>query len=256
MLRCKFSFIFDTLTEHQGVRMNKTILAKRLVEIAGDLSRLAGGGIDPKRLYEKVRRGLLGTAREIGRKYPDASFKYGDSQIVGTVAGHTVTIYYDILRASNGEVAGMPVVIFDGKKHEKFYRNVADKVAELIGEPVTASIIVKKLDHVTGKDILEAYVSLYEPIESESDRAHFALKFGERLKLIVEAVRNNDFETFFKYTSLNPKNWLGKVTRALMLVIGVKMVRNQTELMQRFKEKMLDSGLVASSGRVRMTKRA
>ena len=120
------------------------------------MNKEAGGGISNEMLYQKIRRGLISTARDISRKYPDADLKYGDRELNGTVAGHSVKIFYEVLRASNGEVAGLPVIVLDGKRYERFYRNVADKLQELIGNPIEAS--GAKMNKVASKFNVGDYV--------------------------------------------------------------------------------------------------
>ena len=118
--------------------MDKTSrIAERIA--ASIMNREAGGGISPSQLYERIRRGLQGMIRDISRKFPETSLRYADRQITGTVAGHDVEIFYNVLRASNGEVAGLPVINFDGKQYANIYGNIVDKLEELIGEPVVAS---------------------------------------------------------------------------------------------------------------------
>ena len=119
-------------------QMDKTSrIAERIA--ASIMNREAGGGISPSQLYERIRRGLQGMIRDISRKFPETSLRYADRQITGTVAGHDVEIFYNVLRASNGEVAGLPVINFDGKQYANIYGNIVDKLEELIGEPVVAS---------------------------------------------------------------------------------------------------------------------
>ena len=101
--------------------------------------KIAGGGMSPEQLYRGIRNGLLAIARKVSRLFPNVNLRYGDRQLTGTVAGHDVKVFYDIYRASNGEVAGLPVIVLDGKRYDKFYRNVEDKLQELLSQVVMAS---------------------------------------------------------------------------------------------------------------------
>ena len=145
----------------------------------------AGAGISDEELYRHIRNGLLSIARDISRKFPDSSLKYGNRELVGTVAGHTVKVFYEILRASNAETAGLPVLVVDGKVHSRFYGNVADKLEKVIGIPVAASEELKRIaKEVMGYGYHKSYggdpywITLRYP--AHCSKCHKPLARGER----------------------------------------------------------------------------
>jgi len=161
--------------------MDKTAqIAERIA--ASMMRREAGGGISPSQLYERIRRGLQGMIRDISRKFPETSLRYADRKIMGTVAGHDVEIFYHVMHASNGEVAGLPVIIFDGKQYANIYGNIVDKLEELIGEPVVASSrTAATKDLAALLDLAPEWYSKREQfmVEQEKAQQEFNRKWGE-----------------------------------------------------------------------------
>lgn len=149
--------------------------------------RHAGAGVSPEQLYRGIRNGLIKMGRDIAKKfgYNNVDLKYGKSELNGTVSGHPVRIYYEILRASNGETSGLPVLIVDGVKYARFMRPVEEKLSELIIDNtfgVAASELVKiakslvgmidpqllsdpRQDHLLGIAIRDAGLELVEMIQ-------------------------------------------------------------------------------------------
>ena len=122
--------------------------------------KMAARSPSAEELYRRIRNALLSTIRDISRKFSDVNLRYSNRELSGTVAGHSVKVFYDIYRASNGEVAGLPVIIFDGKRYDRFYRNIDDKLQELIGQPVAASKDDKKKESEAGPKIAIDYSEL------------------------------------------------------------------------------------------------
>jgi hypothetical protein len=94
----------------------------------------AGGGMSESALYGRIRRALLSGIRDIERNFINVSLKYGDREVNGTVDGHTVKFFYNIQRASNGEVAGLPVLVVDGKANKNFYGKISGELAKMLKE--------------------------------------------------------------------------------------------------------------------------
>lgn len=94
----------------------------------------AGGGMSESALYGRIRRALLSGIRDIERNFINVSLKYGDREVNGTVDGHTVKFFYNIQRASNGEVAGLPVLVVDGKVNKNFYGKISGELAKMLKE--------------------------------------------------------------------------------------------------------------------------
>jgi len=117
--------------------MNREAVARELVAVARELT--GGAGISDKALYGRIRRGLLRMIRDFERNFPDVDMRYHNREISGTVAGHEVRVFYAIYRASNAEVAGLPVLIVDGKTYEKFYRDVTEQLKKVICDSLVAS---------------------------------------------------------------------------------------------------------------------
>ncbi len=132
--------------------------------------KTAGAGISDSVLYRKIRNALLSTARKISRIYPDAQLNYANRQLSGTVLGHKIRTFYEILRASNGEVAGLPVLIIDGKQYDRFYQPVEEKIKDVIG--VTGSERTSSVMFRRGMYHKERG-RLYKPTRSEKEQDVF-----------------------------------------------------------------------------------
>ena len=94
----------------------------------------AGGGISDSSLYGKLKRALLSSIRDIERNFINVKLNYSNREVNGTVDGHTVQFFFSILRASNGEVFGLPVLTVDGKKRDRFYGKISDELAKALKE--------------------------------------------------------------------------------------------------------------------------
>jgi hypothetical protein len=99
-------------------------IAAKLVE--------AGAGPTKEQLYRKIRQALLRSIQEITRKFPNAVLKCGKSEVSGTVEGHEVRLYYKLSYASNGEVAGFPTLVVDGRGMESFSGKVVDQLEKML----------------------------------------------------------------------------------------------------------------------------
>jgi len=98
-----------------------------------------GAGISDKALYGRLYRRLHGILREMRKRFGEAcNMRYENRSLVGDVAGVACEVYYSMLRASNGECAGMPCVamakasLFDDKVNERlpWGKDPVDYVAE------------------------------------------------------------------------------------------------------------------------------
>jgi len=68
-------------------------------------------GLSDKAIYGRVYRRLRGILRDLYERYGDAcNMRYANRELAGEIKGVAVRVYYSILRASNGECAGLPCV--------------------------------------------------------------------------------------------------------------------------------------------------
>jgi hypothetical protein len=65
---------------------------------------------------------------------------YKNWTLTGTVSGHPVEVFFRILRASNGEVAGFPVLVVDGKTYGgEMGTNIVRELKKAIGSGTTSN---------------------------------------------------------------------------------------------------------------------
>lgn len=87
-------------------------------------------GVPQKTIVSKMRYQLKKLVAKHGLTYVKGTASTYPS-IAGTIQGHAVTAWYRILRASNGEVAGMLCVSVDGKVEDSFMGPFDRKLAVL-----------------------------------------------------------------------------------------------------------------------------
>lgn len=95
---------------------------------------------------------------------------------------------------------------------------------------------MKNLELITGKEILNNYISMFEPNEnwSKSDKNHFSNMFEDWKNRILQKILNND--NLYNEISLNKKSYLGKKTRALVKTLEWKMPNTLNELKKKLKK--------------------
>ena len=83
-----------------------------------DAEKTAGAGLSQEQINQKVYSFLQKAKREIHQRFPASDLKYANGQLSGDIAGHSVQLFYRIIRASNGEVAGLPMLVVDRVAHD------------------------------------------------------------------------------------------------------------------------------------------
>ena len=86
-----------------------------------------------------------------------------------------------------------------------------------------------KLSQITGEMILAAYMARYETISDDMSKEQFAGCFKSRADKIAAAIAAGSRPAFQYETSLG-LNYFGKVTRAIMDVMGIKKAKNLQDL--------------------------
>ena len=113
-----------------------------IVTSAADMkSRRAGAGVSHDVLYRRVVGALKEIIRDINEVFPASQLKYHDWAISGTVEGHQVKVYFTSIRASNAEVACLPVLVVDGKTYggDSLGFDIPKELKGILGS-VTASL--------------------------------------------------------------------------------------------------------------------
>ena len=99
-------------------------------------------GLSDKQIYRRVCNWLHQIWNDLHKRFGSGTkLRYTNRTLVGEIQGVAVEIYYSILRASNGEVAGLPVVkmakvsLYDGPVCERLPlgKDPVDYIAERIG---------------------------------------------------------------------------------------------------------------------------
>lgn len=97
------------------------------------------------------------------------------------------------------------------------------------------------LSDVTGTDLVQAMNDLYnEGITTPGDVEHFSKMGDEWIQKLKEALQSEDPASKLKEMkgqgpSLNPANYAGKKTRALMSILGISDAKNLTDLVEKLK---------------------
>ncbi len=98
-------------------------------------------GLSDKQIYRRVYNRLHQIWNDLYKRYGDAvKLRYKNRTLIGEVRGVAVEVYYSILRASNGEVAGLPVVklakvnLYDSPTNERLPlgKDVVEYIVERI----------------------------------------------------------------------------------------------------------------------------
>jgi len=166
--------------------------------------KTAGAGLSDKQIYERTRNGLARIMSDIVRKYPSAELRYGNRELNGTVEGRNVKIYYEILRASNGEVAGMPVIVLDGHKYGRFHGDVTEKLTALLElTSKAASALVRtsgKLNFNTPGKFVNYLMDTLIPDLRASGTIETAKDFATAARLIMTGRQDNSFIAYLSRT--------------------------------------------------------
>lgn len=100
-------------------------------------------GLSSKQIYQRIYHRLNRLAHKLRESLGDAieELHYTDRELVGVISGKPVNLYYAVLRASNGECAGMLHAVVDGKDSGHLYGDYSRIIKQVkmmlgIGEDV------------------------------------------------------------------------------------------------------------------------
>jgi len=98
-------------------------------------------GLSDKQIYRRVYNRLHHIWNDLYKRFGEAcKMRYADRALTGEIQGVAVEVFFSILRASNGEVAGLPCVkmarvdLFNGPTNERlpWGKDPVDYISERI----------------------------------------------------------------------------------------------------------------------------
>jgi hypothetical protein len=140
--------------------------------------KTAGAGLSDKQIAERIYRGLNRMAQIIKHEFPSSTLRYGNKELNGTIEGRNVKIYYRIIRASNGEVAGLPVIVLDGQKYDDFdgyftEKTITDKLGKLLSSTSKAAASGTRLSLVRKSDTDEWVVKVFIDGKYDESKSYY-----------------------------------------------------------------------------------
>jgi len=117
-------------------------------------------------------------AQIIKHEFPSSTLRYGNKELNGTIEGRNVKIYYRIIRASNGEVAGLPVIVLDGQKYDDFdgyftEKTITDKLGKLLSSTSKAAASGTRLSLVRKSDTDEWVVKVFIDGKYDESKSYY-----------------------------------------------------------------------------------
>jgi hypothetical protein len=97
---------------------------------------------------------------------------------------------------------------------------------------------MRKLESITGKELLKTYYSMFEnhiTTIADKDIIHFSKMYDQWLTDLIDRLNSNGLQL---NVSLSKTNYLGKKTRALLSLLEIKTPKNLNKLSILLKERL------------------